>query len=58
MTARLAPTVMASQLVRVLRRQHPDYHYLKQVFQSTRALLQVGPAPSPKRLPALGTEAE
>ena len=58
MTSRLAPKVMASQLVRVLRRQHPDYHYLKKVFQYTRELLEVGPAPSPKRLPALLTEAE
>jgi hypothetical protein len=53
MTSRLAPKVMASQLVRVLRRQHPDYHYLKKVFQYTRELLQVGPVPAPKRLPAL-----
>jgi integrase/recombinase XerD len=58
MTSRLAPKVMASQLVRVLRPQHPDYHYLKKVFQYTREFLQVGPAPSPKRLPALLTEAE
>ena len=58
MTSRLAPKVMARQLVRVLRRQHPDYHYLKKVFQYTRELLEVGPAPSPKRLPALLTEAE
>jgi site-specific recombinase XerD len=58
MTSRLAPKVMARQLVRVLRRQHPDYHYLKKVFQYTREFLQVGPAPSPTRLPALLTEAE
>src|SRR5262249_46122732 len=58
MTSRLAPKVMASQLVRVLRPQHPDYHYLKKVFQYTREFLQVGPAPSPKRLPAFLTEAE
>ena len=58
MTSRLAPKVMARQLVRVLRRQHPDYHYLKKVFQYTREFLQVGPAPSSKRLPALLTETE
>ena len=58
MTSRRAPKAMARQLVHVLRRQHPDYHYLKKVFQYTRELLQVGPAPSPKRLPALLTEAE
>ena len=58
MAPRLPPQTMARRLVRVLRRQHPDYHYLKKVFQHTRELLQVGPAPSPKRLPALLTEAE
>jgi integrase/recombinase XerD len=58
MAPRLPPKTMARRLVRVLRRQHPDYHYLKKVFQYTRELLQVGPAPSPKRLPALLTEAE
>jgi len=58
MAPRLTPKAMASKLVRVLRLQHPDYHYLKKVFQYTRELLQVGPAPPPKRLPALLTEAE
>lgn len=58
MTPRLAPQAMARKLVRVLRLQQPDYHYLKKVFQYTRALLEVGPAPPPKRLPALLTEAE
>jgi integrase/recombinase XerD len=58
MASRLAPKAMATKLVRVLRPQHPDYHYLKKVFQYTRELLEVGPAPPPKRLPALLTEAE
>ena len=49
---------MAKKLVRVLRPQHPDYHYLKKVFQHTRELLEVGAAPPPKRLPALLTDAE
>jgi integrase/recombinase XerD len=34
---------MAKKLVRVLRPQHPDAHYLKKVFQHTRELLAVEP---------------
>src|SRR2546430_16724631 len=49
---------MAKKLVRALRPQHPDYHYLKKAFQHTPDLLAVGPAPRPKRLPPLLTEAE
>ena len=41
MATRLPPKAMAKQLVRVLRRQHPDYHYLKKVFQHTRTLLSL-----------------
>ena len=52
MVPRLAPKAMATKLVRVLRLQHPDDHYLKKVFQYTRAILEVGPAPPRKRLPA------
>ena len=58
MPPRLPPKAMAKQLVRVLRPPHPDYHYLKKVFQHTRELLAVGAAPLPKRLPALLTDAE
>jgi integrase/recombinase XerD len=49
---------MAKKLVRVLRSQHPDAHYLKKVFQHTRVLLNVGPARPAKRLPELLTDAE
>jgi len=49
---------MAKKLVRLLRPHHPDYHYLKKVFQHTRALLDVGAAPPTQRLPALLTDAE
>ena len=58
MPPRLPPKAMAKKLVRVLRPQHPDYHYLKKVFQHTRELLAVGTAPLPKRLPALLTDVE
>ena len=55
---RLPPKAMAKKLVRTLRAQHPDYHYLKKVFQHTRELLAVGPMPRGHRLPELLTEAE
>ena len=55
--ARLAPKAMATKLVRVLRLQHPDYHYLKKVFQYTREILELGPPPPRQRLPALLTAA-
>jgi integrase/recombinase XerD len=58
MPARVLPKAMAKRLVRVLRHQHPDYHYLKKVFQQTRALLAVEPRRGPQRLPELLTEAE
>jgi integrase/recombinase XerD len=58
MAARITPKAMAKKLVRVLRPHHPDYHYLKKVFQHTRALLHVGAPPPAKRLPELLTDAE
>ena len=58
MATRLPPKTMAKKLVRVLRAQHPDYPYLKKVFQHTRELLDVSPAPQTTRLPELLTEAE
>ena len=58
MPPRLPPKAMAKKLVRVLRPQHLDYHYLKKVFQHTRELLAMGAAPLPKRLPALLTDVE
>jgi integrase/recombinase XerD len=58
MATRLPPKAMAKKLVRELRSQHPDYHYLKKVFQHARELLAVKPSRQPKRLPALLTDAE
>ena len=54
----LSPKAMAQKLVRMLRVHHPNYHYPKKVFQHTRVLLEIGPAPQAKRLPALLTDAE
>ena len=58
MSPRLPPKAMAKKMVRLLRAQHPDYHYLKKVFQHTRELLVVGPGPRAHRLPELLTEVE
>jgi integrase/recombinase XerD len=58
MAKRIPPKAMAQKLVRVLRPHHPDYHYLKKVFQHTRELLEVGPVSQPQRLPELLTETE
>jgi integrase/recombinase XerD len=58
MPPRLPPKTMAKKLVRTLRAQHPDYHYLKKVFQHTRELLAVGPMSRGNRLPELLTETE
>lgn len=58
MPPRLPPKAMAKKLVRTLRAQHPDHHYLKKVFQHTRELLAVSPMPRGNRLPELLTEAE
>ena len=58
MAERIPPKAMAKKLVRVLRRQHPDYHYLKRVFQHTRELLDVDAMPRGKRLPELLTDKE
>jgi len=58
MPPRLPPKAMAKKLVRTLRAQHPDQHYLKKVFQHTRELLAVSPMPRGNRLPELLTEAE
>jgi integrase/recombinase XerD len=58
MATRLPPKAMAKKLVRVLHSQHPDYHYLKKVFQHTRELLAVEPSRRPKRLPELLTDPE
>jgi integrase/recombinase XerD len=58
MSERIPPKAMAKKLMRVLRPHHPDYHYLKKVFQHTRELLEIGPVPQPKRLPELLTETE
>lgn len=58
MAGRLPPKALAKKLVRVLRPQHPDAHYLKKVFQHTRELMAVESNRQPKRLPELLSDSE
>jgi integrase/recombinase XerD len=55
---RTPPKEMAKKLARVLRPAHPDYQYLKKVFQHTREMLKVQPSKAEKRLPELLTDEE
>ena len=56
---RATPKNTASRLLRILRRQRPDYNYVKKVFEHVRRELGFkGRAPKPKSLPALLTEKE
>lgn len=57
-TRQTPPKEMARKLVRLLRAQHPDYFYLKKVFQHTREWLKITPAKAEKRLPELLTDDE
>ncbi|MEW6351464.1 MAG: tyrosine-type recombinase/integrase [Thermodesulfobacteriota bacterium] len=58
-TERTPPKQMARRLVRLLKKERPDYHYTKKVFVYIRAALGFrGRPPPPKRLPQLLTEAE
>jgi len=56
---RTPPKQLAGQLVKVIRKQHPDPNYLKKVFQYIRESLDLkGGKVRPKRLPELMTEDE
>ena len=55
---RIPPKEMAMKLVRQLRKQHPDYQYLKKVFGHIRKILEVTPEKREKRLPELLTDKE
>jgi len=49
---------MAKQLARPLRKERPDYDYLRRVFRYLRQDLGVEVERAPKRLPVVPTEAE
>jgi integrase/recombinase XerD len=56
---RISPKEMAGQLVKLLRKQHPDPNYVKKVFQYIRQDLDLtGGTVRSKRLPELMTENE
>lgn len=56
---RVSPKEMAGQLVKLLRKQHPDPNYVKKVFQYIRQNLDlIGGTVRSKRLPELMTENE
>lgn len=57
-SGKIPPKEMANKLVRLLRPQHPDYAYLKKVFQHTRQLLKIKPGKAEKRLPELLSDDE
>ena len=52
------PKEMARKMVRLLRPERPDYHYLKKVFEHVRELLPVAPQKKEKHLPELLTDDE
>lgn len=58
MTKKLPPKAMAKKLARLLRRERPDYPYLKKVFAHVRELLAVPSPKKAKRLPQLLTDEE
>ena len=56
---RTPPKVMATKLAKVLKKERPDYHYLKKVFEHIRIDLGLkGRVSKPKKLPALLTDQE
>jgi len=55
---RTPPIQKARELAKHLRRERPDYDYLKQVFRHLRAELEVEIPRAPKRLPHVPSEDE
>lgn len=58
MENRTPPMAMAKKIVRLLRQERPDDHYLKKVFQHTRILLEIKRENQQKRLPDLLSDEE
>lgn len=59
MEERTPPKEVAQKLARILKRQKPDYHYLKKVFEHIREELQLkGKMAKERRLPELLTDDE
>ena len=58
MEKRTGPYKKALQIAKLLRHEHPDYGYLKTVFQQLRKVLDIEVTKAPKKLPYVPTEAE
>ena len=58
MEKRTSPHKKALQIVKYFRQEHPDYNYIRAVFQQLRSELKVPVATAPKKLPYVPSEAE
>ena len=58
MEKRTSPYKKALQLAKHFRHEHPDYNYIKAVFQNLRQVLEVPVTAKPKKLPFVPSEAE
>jgi integrase/recombinase XerD len=58
MEQRTSPHKKALQISKYFRHEHPDYHYIRAVFQQLRQELDVPVTAAPKKLPYVPTEAE
>jgi len=56
MDKRTGPYKKALQIAKLLRYEHPDYSYLKAVFQELRKVLEIQVTKAPKKLPYVPTE--
>ena len=58
MEKRTSPHKKALQIAKHFRSEHPDYSYLRTVFQHLRQVLNVSVTTAPKKLPYVPTESE
>jgi integrase/recombinase XerD len=58
MSTRTSPHKKALQIAKYFRHEHPDYNYLRAVFQQLRQNLNVKVTTAPKKLPYVPTESE
>jgi len=56
---RIPPKQIAKKIIKILKKEHPDYHYLKKVFEHIRIGLELkGKTPATGKLPELLTKQE
>jgi integrase/recombinase XerD len=58
MDKRTSPRKKALQIAKYFRHEHPDYNYIRAVFQHLRKELNVAVTTAPKKLPYVPTETE